>query len=157
MGAGDAEAFAKVRPVLDDLGENVFHLGALGTGHTIKLLNNFFAMTCANAMAEAFAMCDAAGISRQGLYDVISAGPNHSGMMDFVKAYAVDGVPDQLAFAVKNAKKDVGYYQTMAEDLKAQSIMSKATLDALTAAYEAGHGDAMVPQLVDFYADRFRS
>ncbi|MEL7088689.1 MAG: NAD(P)-dependent oxidoreductase, partial [Planctomycetota bacterium] len=46
MGAGDKAAFDKVRPVLDDLGENVFHLGALGTGHTIKLLNNFFAMTC---------------------------------------------------------------------------------------------------------------
>ena len=30
MGAGDKAAFDKVEPVLKDLGENVFHLGALG-------------------------------------------------------------------------------------------------------------------------------
>ncbi|MEM9636844.1 MAG: NAD(P)-dependent oxidoreductase, partial [Pseudomonadota bacterium] len=35
MAAGDKAAFDKVEPVLNDLGENVFHLGALGSGHTI--------------------------------------------------------------------------------------------------------------------------
>ena len=49
MGAGDKATYDRVKPVLDDLGENVFHLGDLGAGHTIKLLNNFFAMTTANA------------------------------------------------------------------------------------------------------------
>ena len=58
MGSGDKPAFDNVRPVLDDLGENVFHLGDLGTGHTIKLINNFFAQCVANGMAEAFAMKD---------------------------------------------------------------------------------------------------
>ena len=47
MCAGDKAAFDKVRPVLEDLGENVFHLGALGSGHTVKLINNFFGMTIA--------------------------------------------------------------------------------------------------------------
>ena len=41
--------------MLGDLGENVFHLGALGSGHTIKLINNFFGMTVANSMA--YRMC----------------------------------------------------------------------------------------------------
>lgn len=60
MAAGDKVVFDRVETVLKDLGENVFHLGALGSGHTIKLLNNFFGMTVANAMAEAFAMADVA-------------------------------------------------------------------------------------------------
>ena len=94
MCSGDQTAFEKARGLLDDLGENVFHLGALGSGHTIKLINNFFAMTTANALAEAFVTADAAGIDRQKLYDVMSAGPLHSGMMDFVKAYAIDGNPN---------------------------------------------------------------
>ena len=42
MCSGDITAFTKVRPVLNVLGENVFHLGTLGSGHTIKLINNFF-------------------------------------------------------------------------------------------------------------------
>lgn len=157
MGSGDKAAFDKVKPVLDDLGENVFHLGALGSGHTIKLINNFFGMTVANAMAEAFAMADVAGVPRQDLYDVVAAGPLKSGMMDFVKGYAVDGDPAMLAFAIKNAAKDVGYYSQMASDAGVESIMSKCALSALNTARDEGRADDMVSQMVDFYADRFKS
>lgn len=154
MCGGDEAAFARVRPVLEDLGENVFHLGPSGSGHTVKLINNFFGMTVANAMAEAFAMADRAGVSRQALYDVMSAGPLHSGMMDFVKAYAIDGVPDQLAFSVRNAAKDVGYYAQMASELGAESLMSRCPRESLEAACAEGMDEAMVSQMVDFFARR---
>ena len=156
MGAGDKEVFDRMKPVLDDLGENVFHVGPLGAGHTVKLLNNFFGMTVANAMAEAFAMADLAGLERQTVYDVMSAGPLHSGMMDFVKGYAVDGDPAQLAFAIKNARKDVGYYATMADDAGVISLMSGAAKNALGLAVADGRGDKMVSEMVDFYADLFK-
>ena len=155
MCSGDRAAFDQIHPVLNDLGENVFHLGALGTGHKIKLINNFFAMTTANAMAEAFAMADLAGVSRQGLYDVMSAGPLQSGMMDFIKAYGIDGNPEALAFSVRNAAKDVGYYRKMAQDLGADTLMSACANEALTTAVEQGMGDNLVPQMVDFFAKRF--
>ncbi len=155
MGAGDKAAFDKVRPVLDDLGENVFHLGDLGAGHTIKLINNFFAMTTANAMAEAFAMADRMGVPRQNVYDVMAAGPLRSGMMDFVKAYAIDGDPMQLAFSVKNGAKDVGYYAKMAEDAGVDSIMSACARRALIEAVEAGRGETLVPEQVDFFSRKF--
>ena len=157
MCAGDTSAFDQVKPVLDDLGENVFHLGPLGSGHTIKLINNFFGMTVANAMAEAFAMADSAGIPRQGLYDVMSAGPLHSGMMDFVAGYALDGDPAKLAFSIQNAAKDLSYYKQMADDLDAASIMSKGPLDALADARDHGRASHMVSQMVDYYADRFKN
>ncbi|MEM6595126.1 MAG: NAD(P)-dependent oxidoreductase [Pseudomonadota bacterium] len=156
MCAGDKTAFEKAKPVLDDLGENVFHLGASGSGHTIKLMNNFFGMTVANAMAEAFAMADIQGVDRKAMYDVMSAGPLHSGMMDFVKGYAVDGDPAQLAFAIKNAAKDVGYYAQMADDAGVDSIMCRSTLDALRSATEDGRGDDMVSQMTDYYTDQFK-
>jgi len=155
MGAGDKAVFDRVKPVLDDLGENVFHLGPLGAGHTVKLINNFFGMTVANAMAEGFAMADLAGVERQTVYDVMSAGPLHSGMMDFVKGYAVDGDPNKLEFAIKNARKDVGYYATMADDAGVTSLMSGAAKQALGLALAEGRGDHMVSQMVDYYADLF--
>ncbi|MEX0350109.1 MAG: NAD(P)-dependent oxidoreductase [Paracoccaceae bacterium] len=155
MTAGDKAAYDKIKPVLDDLGENVFHLGALGSGHTVKLLNNFFGMTVANAMAEAFAMADVAGVPRQSVYDVMAAGPLHSGMMDFVKAYGVDGNPAMLAFAIKNAAKDVGYYDQMARDAGVSSQMAPAALGALREAVEEGRGDDMVSQMIDHFAARF--
>jgi len=154
MCAGDKAAYEKVLPVLNDLGENVFHLGVLGSGHTVKLINNFFGMTVANAMCEAFAMADVQGVDRQAVYDVMSAGPLHSGMMDFVKGYAVDADPSQLAFAIKNAAKDVGYYSQMAEQAGVKSIMSGSTLNALNDANSCGKGENMVSQMVDHYSEK---
>jgi 2-hydroxy-3-oxopropionate reductase len=154
MCSGDKAAFDMVRPVLDDLGENVFHLGALGSGHTIKLINNFFAMTTATAMSEAFAMADTAGIERQALFDVMSAGPLKSGMMEFVKAYAVDGNDQMLAFAVKNAAKDVGYYRRMAAEADFETVISDGTIRALETARDAGKAEDMVPTMVDWFTGR---
>lgn len=156
MCSGDETAFAKVKPVLEDLGENVFHLGPLGSGHTIKLINNFFGMTIANAMSEAFAMADCAEIPRQQLYDVIAAGPLKSGMMDFVSGYALQGDPAQLAFAIKNAAKDLGYYAQMAEDMGVTSVMSQNTLAALKDARDTGQAEDMVSQMIDYYSKRFK-
>lgn len=152
MCAGEEAIFGKVRPVLDDLGENVFHLGPLGSGHTIKLINNFFAMTMVSALSEAFAVADLAGVERDKLYKVMSAGPLHSGMMDFIKANAVDGIKDKLAFSIRNARKDVGYYAAMAEEAGAASLVSPATKQAFSLALACNFGDRMVPELVDFFA-----
>jgi 2-hydroxy-3-oxopropionate reductase len=155
MAAGDKDTYERVHPVLQDLGENIFHLGPLGSGHTIKLINNFFAMTTANAMSEAFAMCDVAGVPRRALYDVLAAGPNHSGMMDFVKAYAIDGDPMKLAFSARNALKDVSYYDRMVSEAGRTSIMAKCAKAALARANEDGHGDDLVPQMVDNFSRWF--
>ncbi|MEP3045670.1 MAG: NAD(P)-dependent oxidoreductase [Roseibium sp.] len=153
MCAGDKVAYDKAEPVLKDLGENVFHLGALGNGHTIKLINNFFGMTLANAMSEAFAMADLAGVDRTQLHSVMAAGPLHSMMMDFVKAYAVDGKADSLAFTVRNARKDVGYYAAMAESLGTETIMGNAAKQALGLSVTSGRGETMVSEQVDFFAE----
>lgn len=155
MCAGDPAAYEAVKPVLKDLGENVFHLGASGAGHTVKLINNFFGMTTALAMSEAFAMGEAAGVDRQVLYDVLSAGPLRSGMMDFVKGYAVDGDPAQLAFALKNAKKDVGYYTAMTDEMGKLSIMSQGAKQALGLAVAQGRGEQMVSEAVDMFAELY--
>ena len=155
MGAGDKDVFDRVKPVLNDLGENVFHLGPLGAGHSVKLINNFFGMTVATSMSEAFAMADLAGVERKTLYDVMAAGPLHSGMMDFVKGYAVDHDPAQLAFAIKNARKDVGYYATMADDAGVTSLMSGGPKQALGLALAQGKGEHMVSEMVDFFAELF--
>lgn len=153
MCSGDEATYHNIKPVLDDLGENVFHLGPLGTGHTIKLINNFFGMTTAFAMSEAFAMADRADVPREKLHQVMAAGPLHSGMMDFIKNYATDKKID-LAFSLSNAAKDVGYYRDMAEGLGVTSRMSSAAAGTLKEAIDSGWGDKMVPEMVDFLAEK---
>lgn len=156
MAAGADADFERVKPVLEDLGENVFHVGPIGAGHTLKLINNFFGMTMACAMSEAFAMADLAGLERSTLYDVMSAGPLRSGMMDFIKVGAVDNKPENMAFSIANAGKDVGYYSKMADDFEVPSLMSSSVKSTLGLAKASGYGEKMVPEMVDFIADIFK-
>ena len=157
MASGDKDAFDAVRTILENLGENVFYLGDLGTGHTIKLMNNFFGMTIANAMAEVFAVADAAGVSRETVYKVISAGPLHSSMMDFISAFGLEGDKSKLEFAIKNAFKDVSYYRLMTQNLGINSIMSESASKALSQANDGGYANAMVCEMIDFFKKNYSS
>ena len=153
MAAGDMETYHKVKPVLDVLGENVFHLGALGSGHVTKLINNFMGMTTVCAMSQAFAVAKRAGIDGQQLFDIMSAGPSNSPFMQFCKNYAVDGVSD-LGFSIANAAKDIGYFVQMTQDMNTRAEIAEATAANLAAALEAGMGDGNVPEIHDLFLKR---
>jgi len=150
MAAGDKATFDKYEPILKEQGENVFYLGALGAGHTTKLINNFMGMTTVTAMSQAFAAAKLAGVDGQQLYDIMSAGPSNSPFMKFCKNYAVDGVSD-LGFSLNNANKDLGYFAQMVSDLGSRSIVAEATSASLQAAVDAGMGDGNVPEIFDYF------
>ena len=150
MAAGDLDTYEKIKPVLDVLGENVFHLGALGAGHVAKLVNNFMGMTTVVAMSQAFAIADRAGVDRQQLFDIMSSGPSNSPFMHFAKKYAVDGVSD-LGFSIANASKDVGYFLAMVEEMGVRVEIAEGTSANLQGALDAGIGDGNVPEIFDFF------
>ncbi|MEP1355997.1 MAG: NAD(P)-dependent oxidoreductase [Tateyamaria sp.] len=150
MAAGDQDTFEKVKPVLDVQGENVFYVGALGAGHTTKLINNFMGMTTVCAMSQAFAVAQRAGVDRQQLFDIMSAGPSNSPFMQFCRNYAVDGVSD-LGFSIANANKDIGYFVKMVEDMGTVAPIAEATSSNLQAAVDAGLGDGNVPEIFDLF------
>ena len=150
MAAGDQETYDKVKPVLDVQGENIFYLGALGAGHTTKLINNFMGMTTVCTMSQAFAVAERAGVDRQQLFEIMSTGPSNSPFMQFCKNYAVDGVSD-LGFSIANANKDIGYFLEMAKDLGTRTQIAEGTSSNLQAAVDAGMGDGNVPEIFDYF------
>lgn len=150
MAAGDLDTFNKVKAVLHEQGENVFHLGPLGAGHTTKLVNNFMGMTTVTAMSQAFAVADLAGVDRQQLFEIMSTGPSNSPFMSFCKSYAVDGVSN-LGFSIANANKDLGYFLEMVKDLGTVSQIAEGTSANLQAAVAADMGNGNVPEIFDYF------
>ena len=150
MAAGDRDTFDTYEPILKEQGENVFYLGPLGSGHVTKLINNFMGMTTVNAMSQAFAVAELAGVDKQQLYDIMSAGPSNSPFMKFCKNYAVDDNSD-LGFSINNANKDLRYFVQMVKDLGASSRIGEATSANLKDAVEAGMGDGNVPEIYDMF------
>src|ERR671931_1448739 len=73
MAAGEAEVFARVKPVLDALGRNVVLVGAEpGQGQLAKVLNNLLSASAIAITAEALALGVRGGLSARTLLDVLN-------------------------------------------------------------------------------------
>jgi 3-hydroxyisobutyrate dehydrogenase-like beta-hydroxyacid dehydrogenase len=147
VGADDA-VFARLEPVLRCFAENVFHVGAPGAGHVIKLLNNFIAQAICTATAEAFAVGQRAGIDPKKLVELVSAGAVNSGLFQAM-AKTLSGDLAGLKFELDNARKDIRYYTHLAEGLAIPTIVGEAVHQSLAIATALGHGKKFVPSLVE--------
>jgi 3-hydroxyisobutyrate dehydrogenase len=72
MVGGDADTFERCRPVLLAMGANVIHVGPLGMGMTVKLVNNMLAGIGVVATAEAVNIAQRAGLDPQAMFEVIT-------------------------------------------------------------------------------------
>lgn len=150
---GEAAVLERMRPAFDCYARNVFHIGGLGAAHALKLVNNFMSMAMSALVAEAAVTAKASGVDLGKLREVVSAGAVNSGMFQKIMAYAVDGDASGLQFAMANARKDVGYYASMAAAAGLPSPFGSAALQLYTLACSTGHGEQHVPLLVDVLAE----
>lgn len=78
MIGGKQETLEKVRPVLDCIGKTIYHVGDVGAGDTVKLVNNLLLGANMVATAEALALGAKAGIDQDVLFDVVSKSSGNS-------------------------------------------------------------------------------
>jgi 3-hydroxyisobutyrate dehydrogenase-like beta-hydroxyacid dehydrogenase len=148
VGADDA-TFAELKPVFAAFCENIIHAGPAGHGIVLKLINNFLAMSIANACAEACAAAAKSGLSIRKLHDVVSAGAVNSGIFQMIVGKMLDGDLTGLKFTLVNAMKDLRYYTHMAESLPVSAIMGEAVHQSLVNANLLGFGDKYIASLLE--------
>jgi 3-hydroxyisobutyrate dehydrogenase-like beta-hydroxyacid dehydrogenase len=148
VGAEDA-VFEKLKPVLSAFCENIIHAGPPGHGHTMKLINNFVAMSIATASAEAVATAAKAGVSIRKLHEVISAGGVNSGIFQMTVGKMLEGDLSGLKFTLANAMKDLRYYTHMTEMLPTSSIIGEAVHQTMVQANMLGFGDKYIASLME--------
>jgi 3-hydroxyisobutyrate dehydrogenase-like beta-hydroxyacid dehydrogenase len=148
MVGAEPETFARLEPVIRCFAENVFHVGGPGSGHIVKLLNNFIAQAICTATAEAFAVGRRAGIDLNELVSLVSVGAVNSGLFQAM-AKTLHGDMAGLKFELDNARKDIRYYTHLAEGLAVPTVVGEAVHQSLTLASALGHGRKFVPSLVE--------
>jgi 3-hydroxyisobutyrate dehydrogenase-like beta-hydroxyacid dehydrogenase len=148
VGAADAD-FARVKPVLAAFCENIFHVGPPGAGHTLKLVNNFMAMTIVASIAEAFAVAAKAGVRTDMLFKVVSMGALNSPIFQMMAGGAVEGDLTKMKFAIVNGAKDMRYYTHLAESLPIASFVGEAVHQSFELAVALGLGERMVPSMIE--------
>ena len=148
VGAEEAD-FARLAPVLKAFCENVIHVGPPGSGHVLKLINNFLALSIAASTAEAFAAASKAGLPLAKLVEVISAGGVNSGVFRMIAEGASRGDFAGMKFSIANGRKDMSYYTHMTESLGVASFIGEAVHQSLVQAAALGFGPRFIPSLIE--------
>ena len=105
FGGGDEEIFHAAEPLFRAVARQYFYLGASGSGTTMKLVVNTLLGVGMQAVAEAVALGQKAGLNRDRLFDVLShtavIAPAHAGKL--ARAASNDYSPQ---FAMQLMNKD---------------------------------------------------
>jgi len=140
MVGGDEEPVARVREVLDPLGRATFHLGPLGRGNTMKLVNSLLAYAATWASLEGLSLCAKAGMTVQQAVEVLRTG----GTTNFYLERMVEGIDERdrpTSFALELAAKDMGLVVDTGRSLEVPTPAGAALLGVLVGAMAQGLGD----------------
>jgi 3-hydroxyisobutyrate dehydrogenase-like beta-hydroxyacid dehydrogenase len=148
MVGAEPEIFAKIKPALETFAENIFHVGGPGSGHVMKLLNNFLAMGHAALIAEVLVAGQKSGVDLEQFYKVVSAGGANSGIFQMLVTNILKGDDGGLPFLLRLAQKDLTYYAHLNEGMGLPSPLGAAVLQAFEQASKLGYGDHMVGGLI---------
>ncbi|MEJ6401666.1 3-hydroxyisobutyrate dehydrogenase [Yoonia sp. 2307UL14-13] len=135
MAGGPEDAFAKVKPLFDIMGQKAVHCGPAGNGQAAKICNNMILGVTMIATCEAFVLADKLGLDRQAMFDVVSTSSGYSWSMN---AYCpAPGIGPQSpadngykpGFAADLMLKDLNLSQIAAEAANADTPMGEAARD----------------------------
>jgi len=142
--------FERIEPILKTWAGRVVHVGGVGDGHRMKLLNNFVSLGYGALYAEALALAEKVGISPQRFDAVIRGGRMDCGFYQTFMAYTLDGNRESHRFSLANAYKDLRYLSAMANAAGVVNIVGSAVKNTFGIAIAANGGADNVPVLVDY-------
>lgn len=148
----DAATFARLEPICLTWAKTVRHIGEVGMGHKMKLINNFIAMGYGAIYAEALALGQKVGITPQIFDSVLRGSRMDCGFYQTFFRYVMDGDRNAHQFTLSNAAKDMRYLAALADDGRVANPIGSAVKNSYAAAVAGGKGEDYVPMLADFIA-----
>jgi len=136
---GDAAVVERCRPLLLTLGTEIHHIGPLGSGLVVKIVNNMMSMANVAVAAEAMVLGVKAGVDPQRLFDILSTsgGRSHHFLKRFPNVLAGDFTPN---FSIGLSRKDVSLALAMAARLEMPVPLASAVRQVYEAAHAQGFG-----------------
>jgi 3-hydroxyisobutyrate dehydrogenase len=134
MVGGEDSAFQKIKPVLEAMGNQIFHVGPLGAGHAVKALNNYLGAVGTLAGFEALLVARKFGLDPKPMLDAINASTGRNSTTE--RKIPRDILPGTFASGFKLAlmAKDVGIAAELSRGLGLNTPFLKQTLKAWKAA-----------------------
>jgi 3-hydroxyisobutyrate dehydrogenase-like beta-hydroxyacid dehydrogenase len=160
MAGGSAEDFARAEPLLRAMGELVVHVGELGQGEMLKIINNSVAAANATAVGEALLVAQRTGVDLDALVQVMGKGSGASAMLA-LKSGAMREHDYATLFKLEHMLKDVRLCLEAGQAAAVPFPAAAHARDVLVAAMARGHaGDdfaALIEALEAFAGTRLAS
>lgn len=153
MAGGPAAALDRARPVLAPLSRTVHHVGAVGSGATLKLTVNAIVFGLTEAVAEALVLAELAGIDRAAAYDVFCDSAAAAPAVTYRRDAFVHPEDATVSFRLALAAKDLRLARALAGRVGAPLPQLSATLAVVDAAVAAGYADADLAALAGHLRD----
>ena len=152
MVGGDPGLLEEYRPLLETMGSRIIHVGPLGQGKVVKMVNQAMAAANLLIMGEAFALGVRCGADPATLYSVIKESSGYSRMMDSrLPGFLLAG-SFQPGFKLDLMKKDVNLALDSARAQNTSLLLTSTVAQILTAASAAGKGGADFSAAAQFLA-----
>jgi len=137
---GSASALAMAQPVFSVLGRDTIHLGPIGSGALMKLVNNFMCGVQVASFAEAVSLIQAGGLDRTKAESILTNGAPGSGIVKRASASAAanDFTPN---FPLRLMAKDLGYAISEASSRGLLLQTASSALVVFKQAIAQGYGD----------------
>ncbi len=138
MVGGEERAFAKVEPLLRELGQAVTYIGENGQGLVLKLAINISLAVQTLAFSEGLLLAEREGVDSRLAAEVMSATPIGSPMLKARIPLLLD-LPEEAWFDVAMMQKDIRLGLQAAETIDVPLPSAAAADQVLTRARELGY------------------
>ena len=146
MCGGAEKAFNRAKPVLADMGKNLFHAGPSGAGQTAKICNNMLLSVLMTGTAEALQLGVDNGLDPGVLSDIMLASSGRNWALEVYNPYpgVMDAAPAshqyQPGFMVDLMVKDLGLALSAALESSSSVPMGSAARNLYMTHKKKGHG-----------------
>ena len=152
VGASTA-GFARVRPLLELMGSDIYHCGDRGAGTRTKLVNNFLAISYCQMNAEALSLASGFGLDLESTLDVLYGTTAVNGQLKIAWPAKILNDDKAPGFTIDLAHKDLSLVVEAANSQRVSMPMAAAAREAFSLARSRGFGGDDFSAMLDVHCD----
>ena len=152
LAGGPASLMALHEPALNVMGNEVIHMGPVGSASLIKVITNMLALVHLQVCGEALMLASRGGLDLATSWRAIAASSGNSFVHETEGQLILNGSYD-IGFTIDLALKDLGFAKQFAEELGVPLELAAATFSRFQEARDAYGGESQSPKIVKLLED----
>lgn len=151
MVGGEKDHVEKARPLMEKLGRNIFHVGPVGSGRTIKTLNQLISALNTLTLCETVVLGQMAGVNPETLYEVLSScAANSYHLQTKLPNFIIPG-KFEGGHRIVMMIKDLEIVLRLAKEKKSPTILTDLAMELYRAGAGAGNAQKDISSMVNFF------